>query len=450
MGHSSSRIFIDTSVTPHIGIDPIADVSYVLGRNTGDYGQLCGDVNENGVRVNKINPFSLFKPFRSSIPGFTTAAARLAAAKAANYGTDIVSCGIVDFATKYSTKWGILPPRGVGGGAGGQNEHYRINDFDGYQHKVWTQGAGSSGRDLYTIFNGYLHIPGLVVSDNDLIYFNIQCRENEDQDSDLGMMYPYDFQNAAKDFSGYYVGIAILDHNGGVWVISDPQVSDYFSGTNVYTGISAAISASIPNGALIIAPVLTQNRSTSWTNSLQGDIVLLNGEYLSATKIAQTANLQTSVAFSLSGSSITLTFTVKNQTGNSITINNMVCYLLSDGAYMNEHDNGYSGPDYMGSGAAAYINDSWPSSYKQGDIYSHDWPGGSTNPDQLAARYYNAYSDFYAANGNSNVLGNNATRTWTKTFNFIDDDFGAYANGAWALLCLAPTGNYFVREYKSY
>ena len=67
---------------------------------------------------------------------------------------------------------------------------------------------------------------------------------------------------------------------------------------------------------------------------------------------------------------------------------------------------------------------------------------------QLAARSYNAYADFYAANGNSNVIGNNTTRTWSKTFNYTGDDFGAYANGAWALLCMAPTGNVFVREYQ--
>lgn len=450
MSNRNGRIYIDTSGTTPIGIDPLADVSYVLGRSTGDYGQLCGDVNENGIRVNAVNIFSLCKPFRSSAKGFTDAASRLTAAKAVNYGNDIVSCGTANFASKYAMKWGFLPPRGKGGGTSGYDELYRINDFDGYQHNVWPQGVGSSGRDLYTIFNGYLHIPGPIVSDNDLIYFNMQCRENEDLDANIGMLYPYDFQGATKDFSGYYVGIAILDNNGGVWVISDTKISDYFSGTNLYTGISAAISPSIPNGALVITPVLTQNRAASWTNSLQGDIIILNGEYITATKVAQTGNLQTKVTFSISGSSITLSFMVKNQTGNAITINNMVCYLLSEAAYMNEHDNGYSGPDYMGSGAAAYINYTWPASYKQGDIYSHDWPGGSTNPDQLAARYYNAYSDFYVANGNSNIIGNNTTRTWTKTLNFIDDDFGAYSNGAWALLCLAPTGNYFVREYKSY
>ena len=128
----------------------------------------------------------------------------------------------------------------------------------------------------------------------------------------------------------------------------------------------------------------------------------------------------------------------------------MYCYLLSAAAEANEHDTGYSGPDYQGEGAKSYIERTWPGSYKQGDIYSHDWNGGYSNPDQLAARAYNAYSDFYAANNNSNIIGNNTTRTWSKTFNYTGDDFGSYANGAVAMLCLAPTGNAFVREYFSY
>lgn len=72
MSHSNGRIYIDTSGTTPIGIDPLADVSYVLGRSTGDYGQLCGDVNENGVKVSKVNVNSLHKPVRSSLKAVLT------------------------------------------------------------------------------------------------------------------------------------------------------------------------------------------------------------------------------------------------------------------------------------------------------------------------------------------------------------------------------------------
>ena len=432
-------------VTGPIGIH---DVQAALGvSGGGDLGTLC--------RSSAMNVFAKWKPFRHVAKFYGTDQERLTAAKVSNFGTGIVDCGSLTFAQKYTNLWTHVAPRGGGGGGGGIDEPYRLLDFNGYQSRKWQLGVTAQGRAIYTIFNGYMQIPGTLVSDLDMIYFNMQCRENEEIDADLNLLYPYDFAGCTKDISQYYVGIVILDHNGGVWVYSDPKVSDYYSGTLLYTGVRTQISNSIPNGALKIAPVLTQNRTLDtiqggWTNNYNGDIIILNGAYLEATKVAQSANVKTDVTFNVGSSSITLNFSLTNQTGDVVTINNMYCYLLSDGAFMNEHDNGYSGPDYQGEGAVAYIMRTWPQNYKQGDIYSHDWNGGSTNPDQLAARAYNAYSDFLAANGGTNMIGNNTTRTWSKTFNFTHDDFGSYSNGAWALLCLAPTNNAFVREYSSY
>lgn len=424
----------------------IYDVQRAISNSSPDLGTLC-----TGSTINK---FARWKPFRKNSVHFASNAARLTAAKAVNYGSGIVSCGRQTFASQYQNEWSHLAPRGGGGGNAGYDEYYRLADFNLYQHNKWQLGPTAGGKGYNTIFNGYLQIPGTMVSDLDILSFNMQCRENDDLDANIGLLYPYDFSGADKDFSDYFVGLAILDHNGGVWIYSDPQISDYCSGTELYTGVRAQISSSIPNGAVIIAPVLTENRTldsvqSGWDFSYNGDIIILDGAYLSANKVAQSANLITNITFSLAASSITLTFTVTNQTGSAVTVNNMVCYLLSDAAFINEHDNGYSGPDYQGEGAVAFISRTWPQNYKQGDIYSHDWNGGSTNPDQLAARFYNAYSDFYVANGNSNVIGNNVTRTWTKTFNYTQDEFGSYANGAWSMLCLAPQGNSFVREYSS-
>ena len=445
MPYSNGRIYVDSSVTPPIGVS-IYDIQQALGVSDNSIVNLC--------QKSQINKFAKWKPFRSNAIKFDSEAARLTAAKAVNFGTNIVSCGRLTFAANYQNQWSHLAPRGENGGGQGYNEWGRFHDWKDYQHNKWQLGAWPDGRGCYTIFNGQLTIPGSIVSDLDIISFNMQCRENDEIDPYIGLLYPYDFAGCTKDFSQYYVGIAILDANGGVWIYSDPQVSDFYSGTLLYTGVRPQISNSIPNGALKIAPVLTQYRTldsvqAGWTNGYNGDIIILNGAYLNATKVAQTANLITNVTFSLSSSSITLTFTVTNQTGDTVQVNNMVCYLLSDAAFTNEHDNGYSGPDYQGEGATAYIMRTWPQNYKQGDIYSHDWNGGSTNPDQLAARYYNAYSDFYVVNGNTNIIPNNTTRTWTKTINYTNDQFGSYSNGAWALLCLAPQGNAFVREYSS-
>ena len=434
--------YSDGLITAPIGI---YDVKRALGATTGDLGSLC--------QHSSINQYSKYKPFRWNTINFNDNQTKLAALKARNYGTGIVSCGSLNFASKYTDTWTHEYPRGTNGGGNNYNEWFRLVDFNGYQQNKWQLGTTAQGRALWTIFNGYMEIPGTLVSDLDTIYFNMQCRENDDLDANLGLLYPYDFQGCAKDISQYYVGIAMLDSADKVWVYSDPQVSDYYSGTNLYTGVRTQISSSITNGELKIVPVLTQNRTLDsiqggWTQNYNGDIIILGG-YLEANKVAQSANVKTDVSFSLGQSSVTITISITNETGSLITINNMVCYLLSDGAFMNEHDNGYTGPDYQGEGAAAFIQRTWPHEYKQGDIMSHDWNGGYNNPDQLAARYYNAYHDFLIANNNVNYIGNNTTRTWTHTFNFTDDDFGAYSNGMWIMLCLAPTNNYFVREYSS-
>ena len=424
----------------------IYDIQRALGSSENSIQNLC--------RQSQINKFAKWKPFRNSAIKFDSEAARLTAAKTVNFGTGIVSCGRLTFAANYQSEWTHLAPRGEDGGGSGYDEWGRFHDWKGYQHNKWQLGPYGDGRGLYTIFGGQLSIPGSLVSDLDVISFNMQCKEDSDGDAYLGLLYPYDFAGCAKDISQYYVGIGILASDNSVWIYSDPRVSDFYSGTLLRTGVYPQISNSIPNGALKIAPILTQYRTldtvqSGWNSSYNGDIIILNGAYLEANKVQQTANLQTNVTFSLTSSSITLTFTVTNQTGSAITINNMVCYLLSNAAMDNEHDNGYTGPDYQGEGASTYIQRTWPQNYKQGDIMSHDWEGGYSNPDQLAARYYNAYSDFLVANNNTNLIGNNTTRTWTKTFNYTHDDFGSYANGAWALLCLAPQNNNFVREYSS-
>ena len=61
MAHSNGRIYIDTSVTPNIGVDVIGDVAYVLGKNSGDVGTLCSSTD--------INQWAKYRPIEKA--GFT-------------------------------------------------------------------------------------------------------------------------------------------------------------------------------------------------------------------------------------------------------------------------------------------------------------------------------------------------------------------------------------------
>ena len=79
MAHQNGRIFIDTTTTPHKGVE-IADLQQVLGRGTGDLGLLCSDqewyldhidpVTLEPVYltrpVNRINKWAWHKPIRQS------------------------------------------------------------------------------------------------------------------------------------------------------------------------------------------------------------------------------------------------------------------------------------------------------------------------------------------------------------------------------------------------
>ena len=123
MGHSQTGVIYKP-------VDVLTDVAAVLGRNTGDEGQLCGDVNENLVAQNTIKFWSLRKPIRYNKKEELTDAEF----KAANYGYTINSYygnsgGISLIADhKAGASWLYLKPRGES-----YYEHFRITDFDGYE-----------------------------------------------------------------------------------------------------------------------------------------------------------------------------------------------------------------------------------------------------------------------------------------------------------------------------
>lgn len=135
MPNSNGKIYRDTSTNPPKGIDPWGDVSYVLGRSTGDWGQLCGDVDENGNSVNAVNIHSVHKPVRSSRVGGTEQQVKVPAkygwqidSKTAG-GSTLSFIGMLKSQGANYQHWRWLKPRGVN-----NSERFRIGDFDGYNH----------------------------------------------------------------------------------------------------------------------------------------------------------------------------------------------------------------------------------------------------------------------------------------------------------------------------
>lgn len=136
MAHANGKIYRDASTNPPYGIDARGDVAVVLQRSTGDWGQLCGDVDKNGADVNKVNIHSVHKPVRSPLKGGTEQEIKVPAKYGFRIDTKAAGSSTLSFIQQLRSQgagyahWGWNKPRGLVTYA----EDYRIDDFDGYRH----------------------------------------------------------------------------------------------------------------------------------------------------------------------------------------------------------------------------------------------------------------------------------------------------------------------------
>lgn len=460
MAHDSDgRIYVDPNNT---GVS-IADLQSVLGRGTGDLGLLCSDKEWNAagtalVSVNKTNKFSKFKPFRNSAIGFAfdrtkatpelRSPERLAQALLANYGLTIPKFNASNFKTHYSDPWVYDPPRGRNGGGSGVHEWFRLLDFDGYQHSMWQVGPVLD-RGIYTIFNGYMGVPNATVFAGDTIQLSIQCADDGESGIE-GLLYPYDFYRDTQsndDLSKYYLGIALLDSQSRLWVITGDKMDSHHTLYDVSSSLVKTIPTNLADGAFKAIPMLASYQYPNWDSAPgMGLFVSLNGQYLSLTKSSSSRILQITVGVLFVNSGVTLNISMRNQSANAVTISYLYGFYMSRAAESNEHDDGYPAPDYVDPGVYGFIDSNWPSAsldpssgFPLNDgpnIHVDDWAPNEGH--YLAARAYSAcYADFRSANNNSTTIASGATVSWSKRFNGVtEDDFGSYAEYMRYVMCV--------------
>ena len=149
MAHSTNRIYIDTSVTPNVGVS-IADIQAVIGCSRNDIGGLIttGNINKwakyKPTRMNGINPADWWKGEVKSIYGSATGGytfgfslsefSSLSALKAA------IDAGTIG--------WEYEKPRGIATQPG---EYFRFLDFNGY-----INNATSPFRSVTDTFMTYI------------------------------------------------------------------------------------------------------------------------------------------------------------------------------------------------------------------------------------------------------------------------------------------------------
>ena len=201
MPHSNGRIYTDHTVTPKLGIDATKDVAYVLGRTTGDWKQLCGDVDANGNDVNKVNIYAINKPVRWSGRRTPSAAER----GALRYGLYLNSTLRPSLANQ-DPYWKYNKPRG-----GAYSERYRITDFDGYYHFAEAPMLQTS----------------LAIDNNGQIHLDLRTIVNRSANVEIPVTYLFDF--ADQD----YVGFVLWDvtRKFGYYCITNVYASDVVNNT---------------------------------------------------------------------------------------------------------------------------------------------------------------------------------------------------------------------------
>ncbi len=174
--NQNGRIYIDTSTTPHKGVE-IADLQTVLGTSDNDLGQIIS----RGGATEAINKWSIHKPERSAKLGILTLAER----QDNSFGLDIPECtsttGIASFMNLYASGYNYLTPSGKKS-IPSQCEWFRILDFDGYNHNAncfvntndltlptsYIVGAGSVGIYFHVGINNGVNLQADSISISDL------------------------------------------------------------------------------------------------------------------------------------------------------------------------------------------------------------------------------------------------------------------------------------------
>lgn len=183
MPNSNGSIYVDTTVTPNLGVS-IEDVRTVLGLDSRDLGTLCGSENNN------VNKWARYKPERNNAPRPISYSSR----KANNFGLEVPFCNeyganVMNFRVynfiygeegEREDIWNYLKPRGDRSQAAQSpsTEFYRLSDFARIPSDTTDPNYGSS----LTSTKGYNH--------NARIPFNVSmdesgCRNYYDSNKDL-------------------------------------------------------------------------------------------------------------------------------------------------------------------------------------------------------------------------------------------------------------------------
>ena len=196
MPHSNGIIYVDRTVTPHIGVGFVEDIAHVLGYDSGEIGRLVTEGN--------INPMALHKPVRINSRDELT----YAQLKGTRFGM-AAPPSFSPVNSNYPQAWQYLRPRGVDNN---YQEPFRPLDFDKY--------------DTYAAQPVVMEMPGGLVLGGAFpimlwadAYVNVYYANRPLTIKRWRDGYSIPIQDVLEggqgDYSGYYIGFVFFDLTTG-------------------------------------------------------------------------------------------------------------------------------------------------------------------------------------------------------------------------------------------
>jgi hypothetical protein len=380
-------------VDGHILIAPVnvrAELAPILGRSTGDVGQLCGDVRWDSslstpawVSAGGINPMAKYKAVRHSNPGILSATERASARY--GFATPVPTLNLTHNVPQ--NNWVYQPPRGMNGGGTGVHEWYRVLDF------VKSISETQTGYDKNACSPLVLSVGQLVYDAQSQILLYGEGYGNGIREDGLSWVADHSLSlsellSSNSDYYGYYISFLLIDISDNTYpknlIVTNTTVSSFVTSSYNYkefdiyaeqTTESGLVHPAVPllessrrgHDFTIIACILPGNQPSGnyayavYTESTSPAVATLTpyslGFVSGCDRITRKLD---SGAFTMDGMAITSVPVTCRDTTIERTFNNMVwrAYQVEVRAILDTSQVYYSGTEKTVSGTLALSNGS--------------------------------------------------------------------------------------------
>ena len=284
MPHANNKIYINKTVSPNIGIDVRGDIAPVLGRSTGDVGQLYWDKDASGQMIANpaVNMWSRHKPVPWSINGVANLNPRTAHPNDWHVGIN----GDFGIKMKTFTLASQLPPLVDGGLNGWAYERdsivARALDFENYYHV-----APNPFDYLFIALDKEAVVPGGTLTMQYQLQYGGGTTEDEDS---LGILDLQIRDGSTLFLEGFYAAILIYKKSGNTytyetWASASETIETLETDRAMH---SFQFTAPTETGTYVYIPILSRYRKTNQAEP--GYFISIPGTDFSELTVSQRVN----------------------------------------------------------------------------------------------------------------------------------------------------------------